>query len=303
LFCGESEGLGRCAKPSQVKGLAMNMYWVYDLPNWLFGALTISLFVTVGLGGYFGSRKWVRSLHHEYLAYNDIVGCYFGAITVLYGITLGLLMVGVWSNFSDTDQKVSREAATLSTLYHDVSHYPEPIRSQLQRGLKDYCRDVITVAWPQQRKGMMSMSGRLILRKVEDQMISFEPATEGQMALHTEALRQFNQLREERRTRLDGVRTGLSSNLWALVLIGAFINIAVTWFFHAKDTNMHFWMTMLLSSLLGLMIFLLAAMDHPYLGNLSVGSDAFQVVYEQTIQAYDRTADPDQQSPATDSRK
>ena len=44
---------------------------------------------------------------------------------------------------------------------------------------------------------------------------------------------------------------------------------------------MHFWMTALLSSLLGLMIFLLAAMDHPYLGNLSVGPDAFQVVYDQ----------------------
>jgi hypothetical protein len=55
---------------------------------------------------------------------------------------------------------------------------------------------------------------------------------------------------------------------------------------------MHFWMTALLSSLLGLMIFLLAAMDHPYLGNLSVGPDAFQVVYDQTMQTYDQTAEP-----------
>jgi hypothetical protein len=51
-------------------------------------------------------------------------------------------------------------------------------------------------------------------------------------------------------------------------------------------------MTALLSSLLGLMIFLLAAMDHPYLGNLSVGPDAFQVVYDQTMQTYDQTAEP-----------
>ena len=116
----------------------MNMYWVYDMPNWLFGMLTISIFLTIGLGGYFGSRKWVRSLHVESHSCNDIVGFYFGSLTVLYGITLGLLMVGVWSNFSDTDQKVSREASTLSALYHDVSHYPEPIRSELQKGLREY---------------------------------------------------------------------------------------------------------------------------------------------------------------------
>ncbi len=269
------------------------MCWVYDLPNWLFGTLTIAVFMAVGLGGYFGSRKWVRSLHSENFACNDIVGFYFGALTVLYGITLGLLMVGVWSNFTDTDQRVSREAATLSALYHDVSHYPEPIRTELQRGLAEYCRDVINIAWPQQRKGIIPTSGRLILRKVEDQLAGFEPATQGQMALHTEALRQFNQLREERRTRLDSVRMGLSSNLWALVLIGAAINTAVTWFFYVKAPNIHFWMTMLLSSLLGLMIFLLAAMDHPFLGKLSVGPDAFQVVYDQTIQVYDRTAEPE----------
>jgi len=279
-------------RPPLGEDSTMTMYWVYDLPNWLFGTLTIFAFLVFGLGGYFGSRKSACALHVQSNSYNDIVGFYFGALTVLYGITLGLLMVGVWSNFSDTDQKVSREAATLSALYHDVSHYPEPIRSELQKGLGNYCRDVIDVAWARQRKGIISMSGRLILRGVEEQLTSFEPATQGQMVLHAEVLRQFNLIREQRRMRLDSVRMGLSGDLWALVLIGAAINIAVTWFFRIKDTKLHVWMTVLLSSLLGLMIFLLAAMDHPFRGNLSVGPEAFQIVYEQTIQAYGHSAGP-----------
>jgi hypothetical protein len=100
------------------------MYWVYDLSNLSFGSLTIAVFLLVGLGGYFATRKWVRSLHHEDHSYNDIVGFYLAALTVFYGITLGLLMVGVWANFSDTDGKVSREASTLAALYRDVSVYP-----------------------------------------------------------------------------------------------------------------------------------------------------------------------------------
>jgi hypothetical protein len=267
----------------------MNMYWVYDLPNWLFGTLTVCIFLVVGVGCYFATRKWVHALHHEDGVHNDVVGFYLGSLTVFYGITLGLLMVGVWTNFSDAGERVSREAATLSALYHDVGHYPEPFRTELQKGLGIYCRDLIDVAWPQQRKGIIPTSSRLTLRKVEDQLDSFEPTTEGQKILHAEAFRQFNQLREQRRMRLESVTSGLSSSLWALVLIGAFINIAVTWFFQVRSSIMHFWMTALFSSLLGLMIFLLAAMDHPFLGELSIGPDAFQLVYDQTIQVYDQT--------------
>ena len=42
-------------------------------------------------------------------------------------------------------------------------------------------------------------------------------------------------------------------------------------------------MTILMSSLLGLMIFLLAAMDHPFRGELSVGPVPFEMVYEQIM--------------------
>ena len=261
----------------------MNMYWVYDIPNWLFGTLTIAAFLLVGLGGYFTTRKWVRSLHHEDHSYNDVVGFYLGSLTVFYGITLGLLMVGVWTNYSDTDEKVNREAATLAAFYRDVSVYPEPIRSELQNDLRNYCRQIIDVGWPQQRKGISPRANMAILDGLQQRLALFEPGTEGQKILHAEAFRQFNQLVEERRMRLNSATAGLSPALWVLVLFGAFINIAATWFFHLRSAAMHFWMTVLLSSLLGLMIFLLAAMDHPFRGDLSVGAEAFEVVYDQLM--------------------
>jgi hypothetical protein len=57
------------------------------------------------------------------------VGFYFGAITVLYGITLELLMVGVWTTFSEAQQKVDRGASCLAAFYRDLSNVPEPSRS------------------------------------------------------------------------------------------------------------------------------------------------------------------------------
>jgi hypothetical protein len=84
-----------------------------------------------------------------------------------------------------------------------------------------------------------------------------------------------------------GVTAGLSGPLWALVLIGAAINIAVTWCFHLRNQRMHLWMTALIATLLGLMIFLLAEMDHPYLGKISVSPEPFQLVYDNLMKPSD----------------
>jgi hypothetical protein len=71
----------------------MNMYWVYDLPNWLFGVLTIMVTVVTGVGGLYATRKLVRHVHGERHSHNEAVGFYLGAICVFYGITLGLFAV------------------------------------------------------------------------------------------------------------------------------------------------------------------------------------------------------------------
>jgi hypothetical protein len=263
------------------------MYWVYDLPNWLFGVLTILVFCAFGVGGVVATRRWVPSLHHAEHhpdhSHNDIVGFYFGGVTVLYGITLGLLMVGVWSNFTEAASKADGEAGTLDTLYRFSSAYPEPTRSQLQNELRRYARNVIDVAWPLQKKGIVSIANKPVLDDVGRELAAFEPVSEGQKVLHAETCHLFNELIQRRRDRHVFTKAGLSASLWALVLIGAVINIAVTWCFHVKNKKMHIWMTAVLSSLLGLMIFLLAAMDHPFMGELSVSSESFQLVYDRLM--------------------
>src|SRR5215469_7276416 len=133
----------------------MDMYWVYDLPNWLFAVLTVAVAVAIGLIGFYATRQWVRQVHGEEISHNDIVGFFLGTIGLYYGITLGLVAVGTWQAYSDVDTKVDQEA---SALYRDVSNFPEPKRSELQADLREYTRRVIDVVWPLQRRGIAAQS-------------------------------------------------------------------------------------------------------------------------------------------------
>jgi len=261
----------------------LNMYWVYDLPNWLFATLTVAVAIVIGLAGLYATRKWVRRVHGDEHSHNDIVGFFLGTVGLFYGITLGLVAVGTWEAYSDVDTKVDQEASALAALYRDVSNFPEPKRSELQADLREYTRQLIDVGWPLQRRGIVPQNAAGVVNTIGTHLASFEPATEGQKTLHAEAFRAFTQIVELRRTRLKSVTAGLPVSLWGVLLVGAVLNIAVTWFFHMRSQSMHFWMTVIFSGLLGLLIYLLAALDHPFRGQISVGPEAFEMVYEQLM--------------------
>ncbi len=261
----------------------MNLYWVYLLPNWIFGTLTVLIFVAIGLAGLYLTRGWVPRLHLVDHSYNDIVGFYLAAVTVLYGITVGLLAIATWTSYSDAQAKVDHEAVALGGLYRDIGAYPDPARAIMQEDLRKYTRQVIDVGWPMQQHGIVPNNASSILNDFQSHFMSFEPTTERQRILAAEAYKAFNDLVESRRGRLNTVTTEMPGPLWTLVIAGAVICIAVSWFFHTASFSIHFWMTTLLSVLLGLIIFLIAVLDNPYRGKLSVTPAPLEQVYRQIM--------------------
>jgi hypothetical protein len=261
----------------------VDLHWLYDLPNLLFGTLIVAVFTAIGLVGLFLTRSLVRRLHRTDHSHNDIVGFYLAAITVFYGITLGLVAVGTWETYSDVQNKVDHEAVALGALYRDVGAYPDPIRAALQNDLRIYTRQVIDVGWPMQQKGIVPNNASGALGDFQRDFMSFEPTTERQKILSAEAYRAFNDLTESRRARLNSVTAEMPGPLWTVVIAGAVLSIATTWFFHTASFSMHFWMTILFSALIGLLIYLVASLDNPYRGHVSVSPEPLQRVYDQIM--------------------
>jgi hypothetical protein len=257
------------------------MYWVYDISNFNFACLTVLAFVGFGVIGLLMTRWLVGRSSRHIIETNDIVGFYFSAIVGFYGITLGLISVGVWQTFSDADNKSTMEAAAIEGLYRDFSGYPEPARTELRTSLKDYTKNVIEVAWPMQRQGLTPKGGTELMTAVQKILYPFEPQTQSQIAIHREALHQYNQLAERRRLRVLSATSGLPGTTWWVVIIGAAASILLTWLFSVENVRRHIFLTGLYSGLIGLLIFLIAALDNPYRGEFSVGPDAFELVLDR----------------------
>jgi hypothetical protein len=178
---------------------------------------------------------------------------------------------------------VTHEASVLSSLYRSVGNLQQPTRSLLQNDPRDYALEVINVGWPEQRRGIKPIENDVLLDKFQTDFQSFKPTTPEQVALAADISREFDDLDDARSIRLDSVSDELPPPLWTLVLVGALICIAVTWFFHLESRKIHIWMNVSFSVLIGLMIFMVAALDNPYRGKISVGPEPFERVYNRMM--------------------
>ena len=115
--------------------------------------------------------------------------------------------------------------------------------------------------------------------------MAFAPGAANEQILQGEVFKQLNTLIELRRGRLNAVNRGLPMPIWALVVIGGLLCITTTWFFHTASYRMHQWMTVQICALLGLLVFIVAILDNPFRGRVSVGSEPLELVLKQLVRA------------------
>jgi len=215
---------------------------------------------------------------------HDFSSAMLQAVMVFYGLAVALIVVNVWQTHSDAEKILSQEASAAAALYRDVSGYPEPSRSRLQAALRDYLRYVIDEAWPIQQRGEVPTGGVALMDGFQRTLTGFEPASAGQRILHAETLRAYNDLIDARRLRLDAVDTRLPGILWWVVIVGAVISVSSSFLFRIEDARVQGIQVVLLSTFIGLVVFLIYALDRPFHGELGLGPDAYRLVYHQLME-------------------
>jgi len=259
--------------------------WLYEVRPLYAGLLLVVIIETISMIGLFVTRRLIIPRLHYHDGAHDAVSGTVQAIGVFYGITVGLIAVGVWNTYSNAADLVSKEAASIGALYRDVSGYPEPMRTELRSKLREYTVFVIEKAWPAQRAGHGQQvgGGTQLMDEFQNRLYTFQPANPGQVALHTETLTAYNKLIEYRRLRIDAVDSNLSSTMWVVIWVGAIISIGVAYFYNIPDAKLHVILVALMSGFLAMVLFMITINDRPFYGYLGVSSDPYKLILDRLI--------------------
>jgi hypothetical protein len=261
------------------------MEWGHSVSSWAFGSAWVFSFVAIALFGLWlvNFRIRQRTALGETLIDNNVVGWFFSGVFTLYGITLGLIAVATWENSSRVTGVASHEAAAIAALYRDVGGFPSPLREELRTKLREYTQFVVEKAWPAQQRGEILEGGSQDLNDFQSRLFASEPETESAKILNRQALETFNQMIELRRQRIEAVDGGIPGAIWAVILIGGLLTISSSYCFQLKQFSFHALLCSGLAAMVGLLVFLIAALDRPYRGAVSVSPAPYELVLERLM--------------------
>lgn len=257
--------------------------WAYEISPLLLAMIMVACIEAVSLTGLFLARRLVLPHLRLHDGLNDAVSGTVQAIGVFYGITVGLIAVGVWNTNSNAADLVSKEAASIGALYRDLGGYPPQLRDTLRAKLRDYTIGVIEQDWPAQKAGHSTDTGTRMLDDFQSSLFTFNPSTAGEVALHQETLRAYNNLVGYRHLRLDAVGGGLSIIMWAVIWLGAAISIGVAYLYKLEDPRIHAILIGLMAGFLAIVLFMIVINDKPFFGYVSIPADPYKLILEKLI--------------------
>ena len=247
-------------------------------PLWLSGSITLITFNAVALLGLAGARKAGYALEFYQRVDNETIGWIFSAILVIYAIAIGLIAIATWENSVSAATAASHEASQIPVIYRSIPGLPEPVRDDIKRVLVKYTVSIIYEGWPAQACGEVTEAGIELLAELGRLISTFEPANSGQAVVQGALLRAFANLVEHRRLRVEASAYAVPGSLWVVVLLGATLSISSSYVFNIHSFAVHALMTALLTSMIALLVFFIAATDHPYRGSNAIKPVAYEIV-------------------------
>ena len=227
---------------------------------WVMLALTLVGAVAVALGFVWLSNRTLGE--NVGPAHNPSLSPFLTVVGLVFGALLGFTVVVAWEQFSSAEANVAHEASTLTTMYRQTVAMPDPQRTQLRQQLRRYAEAVSGPEWSARRNRRRH-----------------ERHGKSRHHRHVSPLRQSRQHVESSRWRVSqsadhiGDRqksAGLDQEpripalLWAGLIFGGVLVIAIAGFVHFSSRRAHVVLASGVALLLGLLLFVVYWLDHPF---------------------------------------
>lgn len=213
--------------------------------------------------------------------HNDVAGFIYAVLGVAYAVLLGLMVVAVWTSWEDAKNTANQEAGEVAEIFWLAHQLPEPEGQRLQELAMSYARVVVDEEWPLMKQGRESPRAWALLDEIRAGIQTQEPRTSAEQSLYQEQLSRVYALAEDRRERLLDASEGLPALLWVVLLVGGVTTVSFTYLFGLESTAVHTLMVAALALVISLVLLTVAALDHPFKGDVRIGPDAFQLVLER----------------------
>lgn len=227
---------------------------------------------------YAGLIWLVRSIvkHHVLEGHNDVLAPLFLTAGTLYAVLLAFLVIAVWESHGAAQDNSAEEASTLATMYRQTVAMPANEQREMRARLREYTEAVIKDEWPiQAATGGASPKARAAVAQIYRTYGAISPQEQA-APVSVEFLHTFSTVAADRNRRTLQANEQLPPILWAGLLIGAGIVLAMTFLLYMEKFWLHFVMSGLSAVLIVTLLLITFVLNQPFKGPLALDPGSFE---------------------------
>lgn len=216
---------------------------------------------------------------------HEVSGYYMSLVGTFYAVLLGLVVFDAMSKFEAADKNVQSEAKAALTVFSLAAQFPES-EAAIRTLVTDYVNDVVKKEWVLIGKGETSKAASEDLVNLIHVIKAIEPRTSNQQSIYSTLLSEAVSLWDSRLNRNRVSNYGVPAAEWVVLLIGAAITIAFTFFFTTESHGIHLVMRGMVTLLIAMSLYLVLLFGAPFSGDLRVSDSPFRFVQGVFVDAY-----------------
>jgi Protein of unknown function (DUF4239) len=250
----------------------------------IYGVLVVCAVSVAAVAGLAVVQRLVSSQRRQ--QHNDVAGFLYAVLGVVYAVLLALVVIAVWEQYQRARETVESEANAVAEIAWLAHRLPESERQQLQEHARSYAQEVVNEEWPLMDQGMDqegrgTPQGWDLIDDMRETIQEGEPRTAGEQEVYAQGLDQMERLADQRRMRLVQADEGMPFILWAVLVFGGVVAVGFTYLFGLENSWAHSLMVVSLASVIGLVLFTIGVIEHPFSGGARIGTEAFELILER----------------------
>ena len=236
------------------------------------GTLFVGLVVLVSVAG---ALLFHRYAPHAVLdEHNEIAGFVFAVVGVVYAVLLAFFAIGVWERFDAAEQRTYDEASRLIVVYRKADLFPQA--HMLRAELRNYTEYVIDREWEDMQSGRLSHDAEASAERIAYQVRHLAVRDAAQQNVHAAMVDSIDEALGDRQDRTLRSAIGINRFLWDILIAGAIATILFAYLFAFRNVWSIIAIVGLLAFMLALVLYLIAAVNYPFRGEIRVGPEAFE---------------------------
>ncbi len=232
----------------------------------------LNVFVTV-------FTRWFQARKTQDKTSNEITGYIFSVVAGFYALLLSFVVFQALDKYNNVQKDADTEASSAKSLYRQIKHYPDTVLvSALKLEFLNYLKLVVTEEFPGMAKGNQSESSHYSFEKVFEMVLKMKQSGDSIKSNTQVMVQNLIDLSKFRSLRQLAGDVEISRRMWEVLLIGGLIIAILASLINVKSRRYHLFLNGLMGAFIGLIIFLIIELDHPFAGSIKIKPDGYSAI-------------------------